>query len=74
MDEIKSEEFVEQQQQESGKTELGKLQPNSVHCWLKRIMYKKRCDFDPLWLSVIVGGLNNDLKSYLGYIDLQGIL
>jgi 20S proteasome subunit beta 7 len=34
-------------------------------------MYKRRSDSNPLWNSLIVGGINEN-KPFLGYVDLQG--
>ena len=47
------------------------MTPQAVHCWLTRFLYNKRSRFDPLWTTLIVGGVQ-DGKPYLGYVDYIG--
>lgn len=47
------------------------LKPASLHCWLTRVLYNRRCRFDPFWNIFIVGGLQ-DNKPFLGFIDKLG--
>jgi len=43
----------------------------SLHSWLTRIFYSRRSKFNPLWNSVVVGGIVGE-KPYLGYLDMKG--
>lgn len=47
--------------------------PKSLHSWLTRVMYNRRSKFNPLWNSVIIGGIENDGSSYLGTVNMIGI-
>ncbi|KAL3901605.1 MAG: hypothetical protein SGCHY_000469 [Lobulomycetales sp.] len=47
------------------------LGPKNVHGYLARLLYARRSKFNPLWNSLIVGGVKNG-ESFLGYVDLQG--
>jgi len=47
------------------------LKPKALHCWLTRVMYNKRSNFDPLWNNFIIGGIEND-KLFLGTVDKLG--
>ncbi|GCC44529.1 hypothetical protein chiPu_0028387, partial [Chiloscyllium punctatum] len=33
--------------------------PKAIHSWLTRVMYNRRCKLNPLWNTVIIGGMNN---------------
>jgi len=46
--------------------------PRSLHSWLTRVMYNRRSKMNPLWMTVVVGGMQND-KPYLGYVDKLGV-
>ncbi|CAG5124626.1 unnamed protein product [Candidula unifasciata] len=46
--------------------------PTSLHCWLTRVLYNRRCQFNPFWNTYIVAGLEND-QPYLGYVDKIGM-
>ncbi|ELT98117.1 hypothetical protein CAPTEDRAFT_178772 [Capitella teleta] len=46
--------------------------PKSLFNWLTRIMYHKRSNFNPLWNTLVIGGLQ-DGEPYLGYIDKLGV-
>ncbi|KAJ3195235.1 Proteasome subunit beta type-7 [Irineochytrium annulatum] len=48
-----------------------KLGPKNIHEYLSRVMYGRRNKFNPLWNSLVVGGVR-DGKSFLGFVDLQG--
>lgn len=37
----------------------------SLHSWLTRVLYNKRCKFDPLWTTFVVAGLDQD-KPWVG--------
>ena len=32
------------------------MKPKALHCWLIRVLYNRRSKFDPLWLTLVVGG------------------
>lgn len=44
------------------------LGPKEVHSYLTRMMYNRRNKFDPLWNSLVLGGVKNGQK-YLGMVD-----
>ncbi|XP_078288043.1 proteasome subunit beta type-4 [Rhinoraja longicauda] len=46
--------------------------PKAIHSWLTRVMYNRRSRMNPLWNTVIVGGMNNG-ESFLGYVDKLGV-
>lgn len=46
--------------------------PKALHSWVTRVMYNRRSKFDPLWNTVVVGGLENG-EPFLGYVDKIGI-
>jgi len=48
------------------------LGPTEIHEYLKFLMYGRRSKMDPLWNSIIVGGVK-DGRSFLGYVDLLGV-
>ena len=37
-------------------------------------MYNRRSRFNPLWNSVVIGGIENDGSSYLGTVNMIGML
>ena len=47
------------------------LKPKSLYNWLTRVLYNKRSRFDPLWIDVVVGGMQ-DGEPFLGHVDLRG--
>lgn len=47
------------------------LKPKSLFNWLTRVMYNCRCRFNPLWVDLIVGGIQ-DGAPFLGHVDLRG--
>ncbi|XP_022913714.1 proteasome subunit beta type-4 [Onthophagus taurus] len=47
------------------------LKPNSLYCWLTRILYNRRSKFDPFWNNFVVGGLQ-DGQPFLGTVDKLG--
>lgn len=47
------------------------LKPKSLYNWLTRILYNRRSKFEPLWLDMVVGGIENGTP-FLGHIDLRG--
>jgi hypothetical protein len=44
-----------------------KLGPVEIHNYLNRVMYQRRNKFDPLWNSLVLGGVKNGQK-YLGVV------
>jgi len=46
--------------------------PKALHCWLTRILYNRRSQFNPLWNTYIVVGIEDE-KPYLGYVDKIGM-
>lgn len=43
------------------------LGPKEVHNYLTRVMYNRRNKFNPLWNSLVLGGVKNGQK-YLGTV------
>merc|ERR1712020_69118 len=41
------------------------LRPDALHTWLTRVLYNRRSRFDPLWNTIIVGGMQEG-KPFLG--------
>lgn len=46
--------------------------PKSLYSWLTRVMYNRRSQFNPLWNTLIIGGLQ-DGEPFLGYVDKIGV-
>ncbi|XP_059836194.1 proteasome subunit beta type-4 [Hypanus sabinus] len=46
--------------------------PKAIHSWLTRVMYNRRSKLNPLWNTVVIGGINNN-ESFLGYVDKLGV-
>lgn len=46
------------------------LGPKEVHNYLTRVMYNRRNKFNPLWNSLVLGGIKNGQK-YLGTVSLS---
>ncbi|PWN46227.1 proteasome endopeptidase complex, beta subunit [Ceraceosorus guamensis] len=50
------------------------LTPSQLYAWLTRLMYARRSKIDPLWNSLVVGGLEPSTGApFLGYVDLLGV-
>jgi len=49
-----------------------KYTPRSLYNWLTRVFYSRRSKINPLWNTVLVGGLVND-QPFLGYVDKLGV-
>lgn len=47
------------------------LSPAEVYAYLSRVMYNRRNKFDPLWNTIVVGGLE-DSKPFLGLVGMIG--
>ncbi|KAI5413132.1 Proteasome subunit beta type-4 [Lathyrus oleraceus] len=48
------------------------LGPKEVHNYLTRVMYNRRNKFNPLWNSLVLGGIKKGQK-YLGTVNMIGI-
>ncbi|MBA0561723.1 hypothetical protein Golob_018524, partial [Gossypium lobatum] len=48
------------------------LGPKEVHNYLTRVMYNRRNKFNPLWNSLVLGGVKNGNK-YLGTVRMIGV-
>lgn len=48
------------------------LSPQEVYSYLCRVMYNRRNKFDPLWNTLIVGGVQPDGTSFLGMVSMVG--
>ncbi|KAL8139704.1 hypothetical protein V2J09_005729 [Rumex salicifolius] len=48
------------------------LGPKEVHSYLTRVMYNRRNKFNPLWNSLVLGGIKNGQK-YLGTVSMIGV-
>lgn len=46
------------------------LGPKEIHNYLTRVMYNRRNKFNPLWNTLVLGGVKNG-KSYLGMVRLS---
>ncbi|GHJ87911.1 hypothetical protein NliqN6_4313 [Naganishia liquefaciens] len=47
------------------------LGPKQIYEYLSNLMYARRSKMDPLWNSMLLGGVK-DGESFLGYVDLLG--
>jgi len=45
--------------------------PKSLYAWIQAIMYNRRSNMDPFWLTVTVAGYDD--KPFLGVIDQLGV-
>ncbi|XP_056171782.1 proteasome subunit beta type-4-like [Syzygium oleosum] len=46
--------------------------PKEVHNYVTRVMYNRRNKFNPLWNSLVLGGVKNGQK-YLGMVSMLGV-
>jgi len=48
----------------------------SLHSWITRVLYNKRCKMDPLWTTFLVAGTDvnerGEKKEFLGHVDPRG--
>jgi len=47
------------------------MTPRSLHSWITRVLYNKRSKMDPLWTTIVVGGVENG-EPFLGFVDKLG--
>ncbi|KAF9050841.1 proteasome endopeptidase complex beta subunit [Hymenopellis radicata] len=47
------------------------LGPKEIHEYLSQVMYARRSKMNPLWNSLLIGGVKNG-KRFLSYVDLLG--
>lgn len=47
------------------------LKPKDLYTWLTRVLYNRRSKFNPLWLDLVVGGMQYD-EPFLGHINFRG--
>ena len=45
--------------------------PKALFSWVTRVLYNRRSRFNPLWNTIVVGGLQ-DGEPFLGYVDKIG--
>jgi 20S proteasome subunit beta 7 len=48
------------------------LTPTEISAYLVRVLYNRRNKFDPLWNSLVVGGVSPKGEKYLGMIGMIG--
>lgn len=48
------------------------MSAKEIHSYLSRLLYDRRSRFNPLWNSLVVGGLQRDGSSFLGVVDMLG--
>lgn len=48
------------------------LNAKNLHTYLSKVLYKRRSDFNPLWNSLLVAGLDDDDQPFLSSADLLG--
>ncbi|NXC04622.1 PSB4 protein, partial [Orthonyx spaldingii] len=46
--------------------------PRALHSWLTRVLYNRRSKINPLWNSIVIGGVYGG-ESFLGYVDMLGV-
>lgn len=47
------------------------MKPKDLYTWLTRVLYNRRSRFNPLWLDMVVGGMQYD-EPFLGHINFRG--
>lgn len=48
------------------------MRPRALYNWLTRVMYNRRSRMNPLWLEMVVGGIDTNGLPFLGHVDLRG--
>src|SRR3984885_9329489 len=59
---------IEEDYSSSGHT----LNGRNLHTYLSKVMYKRRSDFNPLWNSLLVAGIDEEGLPFLASTDLLG--
>lgn len=49
-----------------------KLKPKQLYTYLSCELYRRRCDFSPLMLDLVIGGMQDDETPFLGHISKLG--
>jgi 20S proteasome subunit beta 7 len=66
-------EIIEQKQVEEEIRGGGEtMKPKALHTWLTTFLYNRRSKFNPLWTTLIVGGIDEE-KPYLGVVNYIGM-
>ena len=47
------------------------MKPKPLHTFLTRVLYNRRSRMNPLWLELVVGGIDTG-EPFLGHIDFRG--
>jgi len=48
------------------------LSPSELHSYLSRLLYARRSKVDPLWNTLLLGGIESDGSHFLGCVDIYG--
>lgn len=65
-------EIIERKQMEEDLKGGGvNMRPKALHSWLTRVLYNRRSKFDPLWNTIVVGGVQEG-KPFMGAVDMIG--
>jgi len=48
------------------------MKPKSLASWMTRVLYNRRSRMNPLYIDVVVGGVDNEGTPYLANVDLRG--
>jgi 20S proteasome subunit beta 7 len=59
--------------QENYDSDGHELKAKHVFKYLKNVFYNRRNKMDPLWNATLVGGLTDEGKPFLAYVDLLGV-
>ncbi|CAO1636630.1 unnamed protein product [Jaminaea pallidilutea] len=64
---------------ETNQADSHSLTPPQIYAWLSRLMYNRRSKIDPIWNSLVLGGVtpptsyNPKPQPFLAYVDLLGV-
>ncbi|XP_034117333.2 proteasome subunit beta type-4 [Drosophila nasuta] len=48
------------------------MKPKAMATWMTRVLYNRRSRMNPLYIDVVVGGIDEGGAPYLGSVDLRG--
>jgi 20S proteasome subunit beta 7 len=48
------------------------MNAKNLHKYLSKVLYKRRCDFNPLWNHLLVAGFDDESQPFLASADLLG--